>query len=514
MKKNLFNSVQYTRPKKNRFDLSHDHKLSCNMGQLVPVMCLDCVPGDRITIGCEMMVRFAPMIAPIMHRVDATVHYFAVPKRLLWSGWEKWITGNNGNALPAFPTIEIGVDNYTRLADHFGIPNPSPGFAEVVSAMPFSAYTFVCNEYYRDQNMQNPFMYELSDGDNSANSQLLTLRNRCWEHDYFTAALPSAQMGASVDVPLGDVKLKDDWYADDQKPFFEGGAFGLPAVSGGVSAGSTGGLGAEPLIVGDTDPTGTNPFALDPNGSLEVGATTINDLRRAFRLQEWLEKTLRAGKRYIEHIWSMFGVRSSDQRLQRPEYITGVKQPVSISEVLNTTGTDTAPQGTMAGHGIGIIPGSKYGGYYCEEHMYIIGIMSVMPKTAYSQGIPKHFYKINDPFEHYWPQFANIGEQEVKKGELYAFNGVSEDLFGYVPRYAEYKFESNRVSGDMRSSLNFWHMAREFATEPMLNSQFVVSNPTNRIFAVEDENVDHLWIYLLNKVDAIRPMPKFGTPMF
>jgi len=246
---------------------------------------------------------------------------------------------------------------------------------------------------------------------------------------------------------------------------------------------------------------------------LVIAPTTINDLRRAFRLQEWLEKNARGGTRYIENILMHFGVRSSDKRLQRPEYITGLKTPVIISEVLNTSATDQEAQGNMAGHGVAVSTG-KYGNYFCEEHGYIIGIMSVMPQPAYQQGIPKTYLK-SDPLDFFWPSFAHIGEQPVTNNELYAYTATAEDTFGYVPRYAEYKYQASRVAGDFRTVLDYWHLGRIFATQPALNDTFIECTPDQceRIFAVQDGE-DNLYCQIMHKIKAVRPMPKFGTPNF
>lgn len=500
-KMNLFNSIKLTRPKTSQFDLSHDVKLSLNMGDLVPIMAMECVPGDQFNISCESLLRFAPLVSPVMHRFDVTMHYFFVPNRLTWPEWEDFIT----NTSPvAAPYIEIDDSNYTSLCDYMGIPTPIAANVERISALPFAAYKKIWNEYYRDQNLQNPQPDTLLNGDNTSQGQSLwSIQKRCWEHDYFTAALPFAQKGDAVSIPLGEVTLDPNWDAGPTYPHFED-TTGV-ANSGDVVQNN---LGNPEIRV-----SGVLPHAYDPNGSLEVEPTTINDLRRAFRLQEWLERNARGGTRYIENILAHFGVRSSDARLQRPEYITGTKSPVVISEVLNTTGTTDLPQGNMAGHAVSVTNG-KYGKYRCEEHGYIIGVMSVMPKTAYQQGIPKHFLK-TDPFEYYWPSFANIGEQEVLNKEVYAFQGATgEDTFGYVPRYAEYKFEQNRVAGDFRDTLDFWHAGRVFASPPALNQNFVAADPTSRIFAVTAPTEDKLYAHVLNKISARRMMPKFGTPQF
>jgi hypothetical protein len=237
-------------------------------------------------------------------------------------------------------------------------------------------------------------------------------------------------------------------------------------------------------------------------------------------LQQWLERNARGGTRYIENILAHFGVRSSDKRLQRPEYICGTKQPIIISEVLNMTGSfngpdpTSPPQGNMAGHGISVA-GDSLSKYFVEEHGYIMGIMSIMPKPAYQQGINRQWLKL-DPLDYYWPSFANIGEQEVMNQELFAYGADPTGTFGYVPRYAEYKYQANRVAGDFRDSLDYWHLGRKFATQPNLSQEFIecdYADFNTRIFAVGSDDVDQFYCQVLNKVLARRPMPVYGTPI-
>lgn len=496
--KNIFNSIQVQNPNSNFFDLSHDFKFSLEMGVLYPILAQECVPGDRFQIGCESLLRFQPLIAPVMHRMNVTMHYFFVPNRLVWPGWEDFITGNDPDK--AFPTVRLTPSNYNTYAmfDYMGLPQPS-GTDEDINALPFAAYQKIYDDYYRDQNLQAESFFPLQDGTNNAVSEQCLLRYRAWQHDYFTSALPWAQKGPAIDIPMGDIELADDFNSNRQKMVNSSG--GVPGNEYLYSTGGNLGLG-----------TANHPSWFDPNGTLQVQAGTVNDFRRALKLQEWLELNARGGTRYIESINAHFGVRSSDARLQRPEYITGTKSPVVISEVLNTTGEDGGlPQGNMAGHAVSVTSG-QYGKYFCEEHGYIIGICSVLPDTAYQQGIPRHFIK-RDRFDFYWPKFANIGEQEIMNKEIDINHPAPEGTFGYVPRYAEYKFATSRIAGELKTSLNYWHLGRIFQTPPNLNADFIQCRPSKRIFAVEDPNVDPLIIHVYNKVRAIRKMPKYGTPM-
>lgn len=516
MGKNIFNSVSLLKPKKNKFDLSHDVKLSGNMGDLIPVMCMETVPGDKVHLSAEALVRLAPLVSPVMHRMDVSIHYFFVPSRLCWQNWSEWIAGNKflgppvGVYIPPYMEIDHTMYNSSRLFDYMGIPDPV-GNTLQINAMPFVAYQRIWHEFYRDQNLQEQnFRFPISDGGLTTDeiNYFKTLRKRCWEHDYFTAALPWAQKGDSVSLPLGKPYLDPDWVANGNEPYFADSSTNV-GISGPVTNNSGGSIG-----INDGGTPSQHPVAYEPNGSLIQDPVTINDLRRSFRLQEWLERNARAGTRYVENILAHFGVKSSDARLQRPEYITGVKSPIVISEVLNTTGESGGlPQGNMSGHGISVAQGN-FGSYFCEEHGYVIGVMSVMPKTAYQQGVPKMFAKFLDRLDYYWPSFANIGEQPVQNQEIYAGSANPIGTFGYVPRYAEYKFMPSRVAGQFKTSLDFWHLGRIFASEPALNEDFVVCNPDTRIFAVTDPTVDHLFVHVLNKVQAIRPMPKFGNPSF
>lgn len=490
------------------------------MGKLYPVMMMDCIPGDNINVSCESLLRFMPMTSPVMHRIDSYIHYFFVPYRILWPNWEDWLTGRNQgtsmHALPYFTYDKAATSQVKSVSDYLGLPTSSGQSFIQIQAFAHAAYQRIWSEYYRDQNLSNPGVDmdkhgELVDGNNDAayTATFNQLRTRCWEHDYFTSALPYAQQGAqSVDVPLGEVTISTE------------GIVRRNATPGATTTQWTATTGVSPVTVPNVTTTDTNV----PNqglyahvaGQFPVEPTTINELRSAFRLQEWLERNIVGGQRYIEHVLAHFGVKSPDARLQRPEYVTGAKSPVVISEVLNTTGTlddgttqSGDPQGTMAGHGLSVGSG---GGrpYFVTEHGMMMGIMSVMPKTSYFTGIERWFLK-KSPLDYYYPEFANLGEQAVYNAEVQAGHATPEGVFGYVPRYAEYKFMNNRICGEMKTLYANWHLARNLPTNTALNATFVHADPSNRIFAVQDDS-DYIVATVLNKIYARRPMPKYGTP--
>lgn len=488
----IFESLRMRKPRYSAFDLSHEKKLSFEMGKLIPILHEEIVPGDHFKVSTELMLRMPPMIAPVMHRINVFVHYFFVPNRIIWTSWEDFITGGqDGTSTPTMPTITHNSQtDIGTLGDYLGVGGIIAGgvYNPELNALPFRAYQQIFNDYYRDPNID-------AEVDITSESAAASLRTRRWEKDYFTSCLPWSQRGPQVTID-GEITYKDD------------AVRGSGNIAGGTNVEVNPGYTA-PDTLGSLNAGGSNPITLENIDSLGI---TIEELRASSRLQEWLETNARGGYRYIEQLLSHFGVKSSDARLQRPEYLGGGRQPIVISEVLNTSATATEAQGTMAGHGVSVGQSMSARRRF-EEHGQLLGIMSVLPRTVYSQGIPRKFLR-TDKLDYYFPEFANLGEQEVQSMEVYFNSGGAESsntqVFGYQQRYAEYKYGCSTVHGEFRDTLDFWHMAREFTSRPTLDNVFLAADPTTRIFAVPSE--PELYCQVFNSVKARRPMPYFSNP--
>ncbi len=532
----IFSEVRGNDVGRSVFNLSHFKRFTCDMGQLIPVLFLECVPGDTMKIGCEAVTRFQPMVAPILDSVDMYVHYFFVPTRLLMDNekdWETFLTGGkdgnddsislplwrfayadgNSSTKPSNPFSNgIHLGKYS-LWDYFGLPVNNEATdvdvrtANHVLAFPQRAYNLVWNEYYRDEN--------LCDEVNSSNSTVLY---RAWKKDYFTSALPWQQRGISPALPISGtlpVNFSSSILSISDPTFVvpEGAWQGLKfdRQAGVVGTADTGKGVASGL-------RGTHNLS----GTVDIENATTFDvavLREAFQIQRWLELNARAGVRYTEFLKAHFGLAPVDEVLQRPEYLGGTKSDIVVSEVLQTSATtEGSPQGNLAGHGLGAMS-DFICSYTAKEFGYIIGIASWMPKPSYQQGVNRMFTRTTK-YDFYFPEFSHLSEQAVTKGEIYA-TGVAEhdnSIFGYQSCYAEMKYMPSINCADMRDTYSYWHLGRKFTSDPSLNAGFLTTNSAysggirKDIFSVQNE--PGMIVQFGNVVEAIRPMPVYGTPGF
>lgn len=530
-----FNSVQLRRPERSTFDLSHEKRVSTRIGKLTPILCQETMPNDTFFGSAEVLVKLAPMIAPIFQRMTMYVHYFFVPNRLLWDEWEDFITGGREGLAVTNPPVppyalidEIQAEGGSWLAkgkvhDYLGLPpiaDADLNWDDVrLDLMPSAAWWKVWYDYYRDRNFtaDNEGLLPLPSGQNptaSLSSVMFNAQYRAWPKDIFTSSLPWTQRGAEVLMPLEGVATEVRSLGGGMPP----NAYFLATSDGaGITAGK--------LTTADS----LNPTVDMSQAEIvfENSEITLNDFRRANALQMWLERNALSGSRYNESILAHFGRRTSDGRLQRAEYLGGGKAIVKVDELLTTAysqdaADETVPPANPMGSG-GAYGNTNRFSYNCEEHGFLIGILSVIPTTGYDQGWPRMFFQRRSFLDYPWPAFAHLGEQPIYKAEVNAIpvttvgNQATAELWplhGYQSRYAEWKSAYSTAAGDFRTgqSLEFWHLVRKFSGETTLGAAFTTYDDANqdRIFNVT--GVDTLWLYIYHDLKVKRSLPYFGTP--
>lgn len=592
----LYNKVKVNNPGHSFFNLSNDKKFDCDMGQLIPIKTLFCMPNDRIKFGNEIVARMNPLVAPVMHEINIYTQYFFVPLRIMFgqmkthtypgpSGtqtvaewdindrdFETFLTGGktgydtsvslpflsagispvicndcsvhsnapnlvsswcsviqNGDPIPkgvyflvVGSTVSDKISDGSTTESSGTVYSPNylneyvPAYGKYslwdylefpcdnqflpsdinISAFPFRAYALIWNNFFRSQDL----MSEIDVINNRA------VKNVCWSKDYFTSAYTELQRGQAPALPYSAV---------------------LPVVYDNVSLPSKGlGLlvsGGKNILGYKNDssvsydysgdsitPSGSAPFVVNATGMFNV-----NDLRVAFRVQEWLETNLRVGEHLNEFLIGHFGIGPNDETLQRPVYLGGSKSPVIVSEVLQTSSTDsTSPQGNMSGHGISA-DRNYIGSYTCKEFGIFMGLMYIRPKSNYQQGISREWLyetKYDFPF----PEFAHLGNQPIFRSEIYATSSSNLDsngnpiIFAYTERYNELRSSHSVVCGGLRDTFDFWHVGRKFSLPPNYNYSFVRCVPDKRIFAVPSE--PGFIVNVGNIVHAYRPLPIYGEP--
>lgn len=483
--------------KRAKFSLSNKKLLSCDMGELVPCGLLEVLPGDTIQQATSALIRCAPMLAPVMHPVHTRIHHWFVPHRLVWDDWEDFITGGpDGLNDSAFPTVTIADVAVGTLADYLGIPLGTHN--EAHSALPYRGYAMIWNEWYRDQDLQAELVIDTSDGADTTTSR--DLQHVAWEKDYFTAARPWEQKGPSITIPIGTTAPVSGIGFSPATAFGTAGATikdATTSAAGVVYPNSTNSTVSGIHVRGTlASASGVPNIFADLSGA---SAVTVTALREALALQRFEEARARYGSRYVEYL-RYLGVKSSDARLQRPEYLGGGSQTIQFSEVLQTAEGEN-PVGEMAGHGIGAMRSNRYRRFF-EEHGYVFSFVSTKPKTIYTQGLARTWNRrIKEDF--WTKELEHIGQQEVLNKEIYAIGASPDATFGYSDRYAEYRSQESTVSGEFRTTeLDFWHFARQFSSAPALNATFVKSTPTDIPFAVPSRDV--LYCMLNHSIQARR----------
>lgn len=490
--------------RRSKYSLSHYKLLTMRMGKLIPVTWFDVLPGDSIQMATSALVRLSPLVAPVMHPTKVRIHHFFVPIRQIWEDVEEFMTGGedgNYTCTPPYITLSDTSSGESELPDYLGLaPYNYAGDAGAidVSALPFRAYSKIWNHYYRDQDLMTYSDVDTDNGDVAADSTTAqTLHSVAWEKDYFTTARPTELKGDDVVIPLGD----DAMIKHDTADYTELGVYST------VNAGyKTMNAAQAELRSSATASSEANRIYADLS---EATPVSINDLRLAAAVQRYKEARNIYGSRYNEYIRQAFGV-NLPSGIDEPVYLGGGRQVVQFSEVLQTGQDYDANDkvGQMAGHGIAAMRTNRFRRFF-SEHGIVMTMMSVIPKPIYATGLHRSWSR--DTKEHYWQkELETIGEQAVLNKEVDMRHDTPDATFGYQRRYDEYRWHPSNIAGEFRSSLNHWHLARIFATDPALNSAFVTASPTTRIFA--DTTNDNLYVMCNHSVQARRIVNRYARP--
>lgn len=537
-----FNQVPRLDITRSRFKRRQDVKLTMNAGQLIPFYVDEVLPGDTFSIDQAAIIRMTTPIFPVMDNCYMDIYYFNVPCRILWKNFKRFMGENDMGPwaqTQEYTIPQVKVTGTTEkpapyegsIMDYMGIPTKvSKGTSTTftVNALPFRAYAMIWQEWFRDQNVDNPAINSTEDatvnytddetkGMDTATPDIEYILQNAYTggrplpvnkyHDYFTSALPSPQKaGEPVAIPLGTTanvyayeengrKFKGSQdltnfhiYNEDEKKE------GLTAYPGNVMLG---------MLTLKTDLS-------------SVTASTINQLRQAFQVQKYYEELARGGSRYREMVYSLFHTKISDKTVQIPEYLGGTRITINMSQVIQTSGTTAeSPQGNTAAVSVTPYNGSMFTKSF-EEHGYVIGVCCIRHDHTYQQGLERMWSRKTN-LDFYYPVFANLGEQAILKKELY-LTGTSTDeqAFGYQEAWAEYRMKPNRISGKFRSNatgtLDSWHYGDKYAETPNLSQAWMKEGDSEIQRTLAKDNEPQFIMDTVVDNTSVRPMPMYSIP--
>lgn len=541
-----------------RFKRDFSNITTINEGDLVPLYVDEVLPGDTISCDLNGLIRMSTPLYPVMDNCYLDTYAFFVPCRLLWEHWENLMGQNDSSywaetteySVPQ-TTAPAGGWNVGTIADYMSIPT---GIANVsVNSMPFRAYARIWNEWFRDENLQQPVVQDTDDANNTGSNtgnQLTDAQNGglplkvAKYHDYFTSCQPEPQKGEASAIPIDMSNIiapvtpqKGIWWgteapmrmtvvgASPEPP--TAGSYNFTGIYVGTTAKEDVYNRKGEVYAGVNSEHSTNSTLSQKLAPANLAATfnntepiniTINELRQAIAIQHILEADARGGTRYTELLAHEFGVTSPDSRLQRSEYLGGTRVPININQVIqNSATTDASPQGNTAAYSMTTLR-NKMCNYSSVEHGYILILGCIRVDHSYQQGLSRMWSR-KTRFDFYHPMLANLGEMAVLNKEIYCQGSEKDDeVFGYQEAWADYRYHPNIVTGEMRSqyaqSLDAWHYGDYYEELPTLSSTWIQEGTENidRTLAVQSENSHQFICDFFFDQTWTRPMPIYSVP--
>lgn len=540
-------SIAIAANKRSSFPIASSHVTTDNFMKLSVAKCIELVPKQQIDVIHECFSRLEPLPVPTFGKAKVRHKVFWVPFRTVFPAWNDFINDtphvyNDGSSsIPQYvPSIaeyvlndflkndyiSTAVADITTVRPDFGarrftalgrfaykilkqlgysprystVEDSYTGLQQHVSLLPLLSLIklyvdwFYPSQYTNDEDSLYLQSFLLRNDEVDYGVEFMTaddlvrvfrlLYELSYDADYFTNAWdnpagPNSGLYSNViiqDTTLDDEAVVTNSYYDNGTP------------------------------VADTTNTST--------GS-NISQFALTALRS---LTDYMKRHQIVGARALDRYLSRWGVKLTSEKLNRSELVTTYDQIIQFGDVTSTSDTDGAQLGAYAGKGMTFGDG-KFSFDTNGEYGMLHIITTIVPDIDYYQGINRHVLHLSK-LDFFTPEFDNLGTQPISQAEVYSplyylnqddepeninWNGYQNKIFGFTPRYAEYKTDTSMISGDYAlNSRNVgkeaWTLFRDVSNlfdvqsvEIVHDPRFVTAldrNQYNRIFYNIDPNYD------------------------
>ena len=430
------------------------------------------------------------------------------------------------------------------------------------------AYQKICNDFYTYRQWQ-PYNASLSNidyitPDSSASMDLSSLFSNISESnlhksnmldmrfsnlplDYFNGVLPTPQYGEEsvVNLDLGKASGSASvqgvtgtdtkrWSTSDPSRWFANGDV-RTSDENNHNLKITDSSGYAFGLSHTHDFSGSATINTTLSGSLSVLA-----LRQATALQKYKEIQLANDPDFESQVEAHFGIKPKHD-MHKSRFIGGSSSVIDINPVVNQ---NLGSGSQLSNEAITKAAPTGQGGasfkFTADTFGVVIGIYRCTPVLDYSHvGIDRTLLR-TDASDFVIPELDSIGMQQTFQCELFAptsqVTASAPDkrkydmsrIFGYAPRYSEYKVSFDRYNGAFCDSLKSWvtgfntHIFDSDRWNDMSYfrihvPQLFVCRPdiVKDIFLIQDyhdSNDDNLYVGMVNMCYATRNLSRYGLP--